>query len=75
MFSSCFTSANFMVIPTRIMRAPAATTSKSERDKKPTASETMKDSDHATYPQDPTTAWRCSRAAASPPLRPPGVGL
>jgi hypothetical protein len=33
-FSSYFNSANFVVIPARIMRAPAASTSKSERDKK-----------------------------------------
>jgi hypothetical protein len=33
-FNSCFTSANFVVIPAQITRAPATTTSKSELDKK-----------------------------------------
>jgi hypothetical protein len=31
-FRSCFTSANFATIPARITRAPATTTSESERD-------------------------------------------
>jgi hypothetical protein len=74
-FSSCFTYANFVVIPVRITRAPATTTSKSEHDKKLVASETKKESDHATHPQDTVIAWCCSRAATSPPRRPPGAGL
>jgi hypothetical protein len=75
MFGSWFTSANFMTIPTRIMRTPATTTSKSKRDKKRAVGETKKETDHATHRQDPVIAWRCSRAATSPPRRPPGVGL
>jgi hypothetical protein len=74
-FSSCFTSTNFVVIPSRITRTLATTTSKSERDKKQAVSEMKKESGHATHPQDPVIAWRCSRAATSTPRRPPRVGL
>jgi hypothetical protein len=74
-FRSYFASANFVTIPTRIMRAPATTTNKLEREKKQAASETKKESDHVTHPQDPATVWRCFRAVASPPRRPPEVGL
>jgi hypothetical protein len=72
---SCFASANFVVIPVRITHAPATTTSKSERDKKRVVGETKKEIDHATHPQDPATAWHCSRTATSPPRRPPAAGL
>jgi hypothetical protein len=73
-FSSYFTSANFVAIPARITRTPATTTSKSECDKKLAASETKRGSNHATYPQHPATAWRCSRAAMLPLRRPPRIG-
>jgi hypothetical protein len=74
-FRSCFASANIVTILARITRAPATTTSKSERDKKRAVGKTKKQSDHATHPQDSATAWHCSRAAVSPPWRPPGVCL
>jgi hypothetical protein len=66
-FSSYFTSANFVVIPARITPAPATMTSKSEREKKRASSKTKKErkkeSDHATHPQGPAIAWCCSHVA------------